>query len=68
MPRMNTVAFLPHIVCSDATIAPDLRSMNKIFMVKFWAYLSPSQMQCSNLHKKQKSSEVLHNSSMYSNI
>ena len=25
-------------------------------------------MQCLNLHKKQKSSEVIHNNSMYSNI
>ena len=33
-------AFLPYIVCLDATIAPDLTSMNKTFILKFWAYLS----------------------------
>ena len=39
MPIM-IVAFLPYIVRWDETIAPDLTSMNKIFMLKFWAYLS----------------------------
>ena len=34
------VAFLPFIVCHDADIAPYLTSLNKTFILKFWAYLS----------------------------
>ena len=34
------VAFLPYIVCWDATIAPYLTSISKTFILKFWAYLS----------------------------
>ena len=41
MPIM-IVAFLPFIVCQDAKIAPYLTSMNKTFILKFWAYLSHS--------------------------